>query len=200
MKRLGLRTLAAVMSLALLAWVNSGCGGGGGGGGGSPTQPPPPVIPPSSVTFTADSQAVPGSVYLEQGQGSSGTVLVLEVRVMDVSDLYSARFDLEFPNSLLTFRKNATTEGEFLGGGGDFRTDLIVKNKPAGNLVIGFSRIGDVEGAEGSGTLFSLEFGTDKSGSGSLNLKRHDTFDPNGEVQSGVTWIGGSIDVHVQSN
>lgn len=196
MKRASLKTVVLVMVVAVLAWVSSGCGGGGGGGG--PTQPPPPVIPPSSVTFTAESQAVPDSVYLEQGQGGSGTVLVLEVRVMDVSDLYSVRFDLEFPANLLTFRKNGTTEGDFLDGGGDFRTDLIVKNKPAGNLVIGFSRIGDVEGAAGSGTLFTLEFGTDRTGSGSLELRRHDAFDPHGEVQSNVTWIGGSIDVHVQ--
>lgn len=186
------------MWLAVLAWVGAGCGGGGGGGG-SPTQPPPPR-PPSSVTFTADSAPVTNSVYLEQGPGGSATVLVLAVQVMDVTDFYGARFDLTFPSGLLTFRKNATAEGDFLAGGGGFRTDLIVKNRPAGNLVIGISRIGDVEGAEGSGTLFTLEFGTDKSGSGSLQLHRHDAFDRHGEVQPDVTWIGGTIDVQVQSN
>jgi hypothetical protein len=120
---------------------------------------------------------------------------VLDVRVDEVSDLFGASFTLEFPDDLLAWRKNGVSEGSFLSGGGEFDTELLVENRPAGTLVIGHSRLGSVAGAEGSGTLFSLEFSPQFTGSGALALGNRDLLDAFGEVQADVTWIGGSVDV-----
>ena len=129
------------------------------------------------------------------GQGGSTTVFVLDVQATSVSDVYGVSFELEFPKNLLTFRKNGTTEDVFLGGDDKADTELIVENSPAGNLVVGYSRLGPVEGVDGSGLLFSLQFTLVGNGSGPFTLKRTDVVNPLGEAQGGVTWIGGSIDV-----
>jgi hypothetical protein len=184
-------------SLAVLGLFGlSACGGGGGGGGGTPpTQPPIPPTPPRGATFTADAPAGPNSIALAAGQGGSATVFVLDVQATSVSDVYGVSFELEFPRNLLTFRKSGTTEGVFLRGDDKEDTELIIENRPAGNLVVGYSRLGPVGGVEGSGLLFSISFTLVGNGSGSLTLKRTDVVDPLGEAQGGVTWIGGSIDV-----
>lgn len=185
----------AIAACALLVWASAGCGGGGGG----PTAPPPPPPPPpSGVTFTADAQAGPNSVYLAAGQGSTATVFVLDVRVSEVTDLYAVAFVIEFPNNLLDWRRGGTVEGSLLSDNGDFETELVVENRPAGNLVIGHTRLGQVPGMEGSGTLFSLEFVTQASGTGALSLRDEAALDSLGQLQEEITWIGGSVNVRVQ--
>ena len=174
-----------------------GCGGGGGGGGGGipPTQPP---VPPPGAAFTPAGPTGANSISLATGQGGSATVFVLDVDATGVSDVYGFSFDLEYPSKLMDLRTRKINEGSFLPGPDDVRTELVVEERPAGNLVIGYSRIGQVGGADGSGLLFSLEFALIGNGRGPLTLERTDVIDPFGETQSGVSWIGGSIQVAVQ--
>ena len=115
---------------------------------------------------------------------------------MDVSDVYAVSFELRFPDNLLNFRSGGTSEGDFLDAG-NADTDLIVEKTSTGTLVIGYSRLGPDNGADGSGLLFSLDFALDSNGSGSFDLRRTDVLDPFGVPQSGVDWIGGSIAVSV---
>ena len=124
-------------------------------------------------------------------------MFVLDVVATGLSDVYGVAFDLQFPGTLMNFRPRQTEQGEFLPGEDDERTRLIVEERPAGNLVIGYSRIGQVAGADGSGLLFSLEFALVASGSGSFTLESTNVVDPFGETQEGVSWVGGSIDVTV---
>jgi len=184
-------------SLALAGLFALGaCGGGGGGGGGAlpPTQPP---IPPSGATFTPSGAAGANSISLAAGPGSGATVFVLDVEATDVTDLYGVSFELEFPSTLMRFRPNRTETGSFLRGDDRVDTELIIEEVPAGNLVIGYSRLGSVSGVSGSGLLLSLEFALLGNGSGSLDLKNTDVIDPFGETQTGVSWVGGSIIVSV---
>ena len=184
-------------SFALVGLLALGaCGGGGGGGGGAlpPTQPP---IPPSGATFTPAGTAGANSISLAAGQGSGATVFVLDVQATDVTDLYGVSFELEFPGALLRFRPNRTETGSFLRGDDRVDTELIIEELPAGNLVIGYSRLGSVSGVSGSGLLFSLEFTLTGNGSGSLNLNNTAIIDPFGETQTGVNSVGGSIVVSV---
>ncbi len=191
-RRPSIALLAA--SLGLLGL--SACGGGGGGGGGTlpPTQPP---TPPTGATFTPDGPAGANSISLAAGQGGSATVFVLDVVETNVSDLYAVSVDIEFPNNLMNFRQNRTSEGVFLKGDDKAKTELIIEERPAGNLVIGYSRLEQVDGVDGSGVLFSIEFTLVSSGSGSFDLLRTALVDPFGETQDGVSWVGGSIRVTI---
>lgn len=180
--------------LALAGWVlvygSLACGGGGGGGG--PTEPPPP--PPTGIDFTPDSTAGADSVHLAAGSSGSANRFVLEVRASQVTDLYGVSFDLEYPNQLLSWVESATSAGGFLTAGG-VNTELLVTEQPAGTLIVGHSRLGEVSGSDGSGVLLTLEFNRAANGSGRLDLENHDALSSAGDVKTGVTWIGGSVDV-----
>jgi hypothetical protein len=182
--------LLSALLIAGLLWFGTGCGGSGGGGG--PTQPPPPTLPPSGVTFTPDRAANGNSVFLDAGTGGSATVFVLDVEAREVTDLYGISFVLNYPNSLLSFRRGSATEGPFLGGS---RTELIVKQRSPGELTVGLSRINEVPGVSGSGLLLSLEFETRSSGSGSMSLTDEAAVDSVGQQQVDVNFIGGTVNV-----
>ena len=124
-------------------------------------------------------------------------MFVLDVVATDVTDVYAVSLEIEFPNNLMNFRQNRTSEGVFLKGDDKAKTELIIEERPAGNLVIGYSRLGQVEGVDGSGVLFSIEFALISNGSGSFDLVRTALVDPFGEIQDGVSWVGGSISVRL---
>lgn len=181
--------LFTITTAALSTLVACGGGGGGGGGGGLPPTQPPAV----GAVFTPDGPAGNNSIALASGQGGGATSFVLDVVASGVSDLYGVSFDLQFPRNAMTLRPNQSSEGTFLSGPDDARTELIIQEQPAGTLVIGYSRLGQAGGVDGSGRLFSLEFALVNNGSGPLALSQTHTIDPFGETQSGVTWVGGSI-------
>ena len=62
-------------------------------------------------------------------------------------------------------------------------------------ILVGLSLLGDVEGADGSGTLLSLEFEPISSGSGPMQMKKHDAVNSTSDVMGQVQWIGGSVSV-----
>jgi hypothetical protein len=159
------------------------CGGGGGGGG--PTSPPPTN---SSLTFTASGSSS-GSAVLLSRNGSGADTLVLDVLVQGVSGVYGVYFDLVFPDGVLAY--DGATEGGFLSAGGA-DTSLQVASQP-GNLVVGLSRLGAVGGASGSGTLVTLRFRAVGSGNGSIQFTRNQGIAPNGDVLSGLSWFGGTV-------
>ena len=183
----------ATVGLAVL--IGPGCGGSGGGGGGPTTPPPPPPPPPpsSGVSFTADGPAGTNSVFLAAGSSTS-TRFVLEIRVSEVTDLYGVSLDIEFPRDFLEYQADGTRKGDFLRQGGT-RTELLVENKPRGNLVIGYSRFGEASGVDGSGLLLELEFTARATGGAPLVIEENDAVNSTGAVQGDVSWVSGSVNV-----
>ena len=178
--RNGLLTVVALLSVVLLA-----CGGSGdGGGGGSPMAPSPGIV------FTASGGTASDAIELRQ-QGAGGNVLVLEVRAVDVSDLYGLAFDLEFPTNLLRF--DGFNDGGWLSAQGAVSTELLV-TEVGDSVVVGLSRLGNVAGRNGSGLLMTLEFTGTSSGSGSLSFGNDSGFDSDG-FEIGLTFSGGSVRV-----
>ena len=173
----------------LLLLVPLACGGGGGGGGGGGT--PPPTPPTASLTFTPASVTTVNSISLvRSGVGASD--LVLELRANTVEDLYGLSFDLRFPANLLRF--DSAAEGTFLAGP---QTSLQVTESPAGNLIVGLTRLGAVGGVGGSGVLLTLRFTANGTGNGSLEFIDRAAFDNQGLALSGVAWGGGTVAVQL---
>jgi len=164
-------------------------GATGCGGGSSPTTPPVTPPPSSGIQFTADGTPGTNTIYMTGGDGEP---LQLEVRTNSVTGLYGVSFELRFPSNLLQF--SGVTEGSFLGQGG-VSTSLQVTESPAGTLIVGISRLGEVAGVDGSGLLATFEFTISGSGSGTLLFAANQAFDATGAAQGGVTWLGGSVQV-----
>ncbi|HXU44314.1 MAG TPA: cohesin domain-containing protein [Thermoanaerobaculia bacterium] len=178
----------AGLSCAVLAALSASCGGGGGGGGGGgPTQPPPP-----SIIFSPASAGPSNAITLASGIATTANNLDLEVRAATVQNLFGVSFDLHYPTAVLRFA--GRTEGTFLGAGGVPTTIQVVEN-PAGNLVVGLSRLGAVAGASGSGTLISLEFSRVAAGTGAFEFASPAAFDGSGHRITGLTFVAGSVQV-----
>jgi hypothetical protein len=184
------------MSIVLCLLI-SGCGGGGGGNSNPTTPPPPPPPPPTEgIFFTVEAEPGPGTIYLD-GVDTTNTSddFVLEVRANEVEDLYGVSFDLQFPADLLSWRRGRFAEGDFLNGGGAIETEILVDRRPAGNIVVGITRVGEVEGANGSGLLLSLEFVNEAvPGTGEFTFSDNDAVDSSSAIQEDTGWLAGNIE------
>lgn len=181
MKRL-LWALSGILSLLVVA----ACGGGGGG----PTAPPPPPQPPAGVSFTASGASGPQTLSLRESPAGNDQRLVLELFAEQVSSVYGVAFDLRYPTAVLQF--DAIVEGAFLGSGGA-DTTLQIAESPAGNLIVGLTRLGRIGGASGSGVLLTLEFSVVGSGDGNLSFIGNEAVNPEGEPLTGISWGAGSV-------
>lgn len=147
---------------------------------------PPPAQP--AIVFTAAGTSSPNSVVLASGAGSNATTLLLEVRAISVTDVYGVAFDLRYPNTLLQFVR--ATPGSLLEGGS---VQAAVASE--GNLVVGATRLGEVPGVTGSGTLVTLEFTALTAGDGTFSFSRNSALDPDARSIPNVTWAAGSVRV-----
>lgn len=171
-------------ALAVIAMSVAACGGGGGSG---PTGPPPPA---TTIVFTP---AGGGNVQLASVSGTQGTTLTIEVRTTGVQDLYGLAFHLAYPVAAL--RYTGATEGGVLNAGGTVPTAFQIVDSPPGNLVVGLTRLGRVSGTAASGTLMTLQLTAAASGTGNLAFSSNVASDSLGNVISGLTWAGGSVQV-----
>lgn len=182
MRRAGLAFALAV----LLAATGAACGGGGGGS--SPTEPGPPPPPATGgLSFTADGSPSGASLFLSRAnQGDEILELALEAR--SLGGVYGVYFDLTYPSGVLSFE--GATEGDLLSAGGTPTTFQVADR--GGRLVVGVSRLGQVGGAGGSGTVLTLRFRATADGNGQLSFSNNAA-----ETQDNRTldadWIGGSV-------
>ena len=145
------------------------------------------------VTFSPAGAGGTNTVTLARNAATAGTTLVLDVVATEVAGLYGAAFDLEFPSDVLGF--STGTEGDFLDEMGATQTSFQITETSPGNLVVGVTRLGDVPGLSGSGTLLTLEFTGTTAGAGNLRFLGNQLFNADGSAQNGVTWQGGSVQV-----
>lgn len=185
-----MKAAAALLGLLLL-----GCGGGGGGGPTAPPPPPPP--PPTGLFFSPAAAHGAEAVFLDADDRTAfGGPFLLRVEVFEATDLFGVSFDLGFANDRLKLTEGSEEEGDFLSEGGEVATELVVLRKPAGNVIVGITRLGDVGGVSGSGTLLTLEFTIREGmGKGELAFSKGDAIGPTGKVLTQYEFVGGDIEV-----
>lgn len=176
---------ARLAAAALLFVAFAACGGGGGGGGGTPTAPPP------QLAFTPASSGGAGSIALATAAGSSSSTLRLDLVANGAADLFGVSFELVYPTQPVLFV--AATEGTFLSSGGMVPTTFQLLETEPGRLLVGLSRLGDVAGAEGTGTLLTLELSAVAAGSGAVSFEDARAFDSAGDEIAGTTFSGGTV-------
>lgn len=138
--------------------------------------------------FTSTGTSSPNSVVLASGTGSNATTLFVEVRAISVTDVYGLAFDLRYPNNILQFVR--ATPGPLLEAGS---VQAAVSGE--GNLVVGATRLGEVPGITGSGTLLTLEFTALTAGDGTFSFSRNAALDPDARPIPNVTWAAGTVRV-----
>ncbi len=193
--------LALGLGLTLAALGSVACGGGGGGGPTQPPGPPPPPPPPpppeTGVFFEPDGAPADATIYLaaEDVTPLAGPFL-LRVEVEEIEDLYGLSFDLRFPSDLVRWEEGGTVEGDFLSESGDVETSLLVDRDTAGNLIVGLTRLGDVGGASGSGTLVTLEFAVrNVEDRGRFRFRAEDAYNPDGSKKPETAWLEAAIEI-----
>ena len=66
---------------------------------------------------------------------------------------------------------------------------------PSGTLVVGLTRLGQVGGRTGIGSLLQIEFDRRAAGAGDLVFVENQAFNPLGQIP-GVVWSAGRVVVH----
>lgn len=177
-------SLWALLVLVALSSLLASCGGGGGG---TPTGPPPPT---PSIIFTPSGTSATNAITLATGVGTDANNLFLDVRAANVQGLYGVSFDLRVP-SLLRF--TGRSQGTFLTSGG-VQTSFQVIENPTGNLVIALTRLGSVEGVDGSGLLMTLQFSASAAGTGAFEVLNSGAFGSTGQRLT-TSFGAGSVQV-----
>jgi len=148
-------------------------------------------VPQAGISYTAAGAAGSNSIAATRNAGSTTTVLKLDLGAVDVTDLYGVAVDVFYPSNL--FELTSISEGTFLSGE---QTAFQFLEVSPGHLVFGLTRLGQVSGVSGSGTLIALEFASRGiAGTGAFSLDETGAFSSNGAEIAGVTWLGGSATV-----
>lgn len=125
----------------------------------------------------------------------------VNVTISDVQDLYGCAFTLYYPNDILN--GTSATEGPFLKSGG-FQTFFYRAsfsdnyNATNGRLQVVCTRIGNVTGASGTGTLATITFkstGASANMSRPLNIADVNLSDSNGTAILDVVIVDGEVTV-----
>jgi len=182
---LPLFVIAVVLPLALFGLT--GCSSSS-----SPVDPPPPPPSDPEISFTpANGNPGANSVSL-QLNATEANRLDLDVRLTTVDNVASMAFDLTYNPAVLSFVSFA--EGTFFDQDGQ-TVSILVDENPAGRLIVGVARLGDVGGVSGSGVSLTLTFNGAGNGGSAFGFENNSLLDPDLNVVGGVQWFGGSATV-----
>lgn len=126
-----------------------------------------------------------------------GEEFSLDVSVNGISDLYASPFYLTYNPKLLKFI--SAKEGSFLGQDGNSTTFLFSNDANRGRVIVGLTRLGQVKGVSGSGSLMRVDFKAIEAGNVSIGFDNGSAK----KVTSGdskprsfsVTFRGGQVNV-----
>jgi hypothetical protein len=136
------------------------------------------------------------TIHLTEASGTADNVLRLEVRASEFVGLYGVGFDLQYPTGMLDYRGGSHVEGDFLSADGS-RTEILVRQKTDGRVIVGLSRLGDVGGVDGSGLLLTLDFTAVQNGSQPISFVANAAFDGSGDRLEETVWQAGDVQVNL---
>lgn len=144
----------------LLLWTLIGCSndGGGGGGGGSPSSQPPA---PQAIV----------AIFAATGVVSRGETFTRTIEGRNLGKTSYAAFDVMYDPNVLEYV--GASEGGFFAQDGHASTSLqanMVGGVPR-SIAVGITRLGQVDGVSGSGTLVTLTFKAIGTGQTALTFK-----------------------------
>lgn len=161
------------------------------GSGSGPTSPNPPQ-PPPGISFRVAVTPTPTDSISLAFAGSTTESITLLLVANDVDSLYGYGLDLPFDPEVLSFA--AFQQEGFLEGEGINVVTEVAEN-PTGRLIIGQTRVGEVQGVSGFGGLLSLTFNAVANGSTPTSPQAGAAFDAAGNQQT-TLFLGGTVTVN----
>lgn len=171
--------IVGIATLMLASIAALGCGNGDGDPTGTIQVPPPG---PTVVELRPSAFAY-----------SMGEIVTLDVAIRDGRDVGSVPFHLHFDPSVVQFQPPAT-EGPYLGADGTLTVFLASESAAGGELVVGMSRLGAIHGAQGSGSLATVEFLTVGPGPCGFRFSAASVKDPQAQLLP-ATFNSAAVDV-----
>ncbi|MDE2850075.1 MAG: cohesin domain-containing protein [Acidobacteriota bacterium] len=150
------------------------------GGGGSPTAPAAPVMS-TGIIF---SPASPTDPAIALRGNASGSTVEIEVYAVGVDDLYGVSFELRFPADLLRYESH---------GPGVFPS-LEATRAGVGQLLVGATHLGPVDGVSGGGAIVVARFTAIANGDGRFDFSGEEAFDSFGDRLT-LNWHGGTVSI-----
>ncbi|MDX1501706.1 MAG: cohesin domain-containing protein [Thermoanaerobaculia bacterium] len=177
------------------------------------------LLAPAAVlgdaSFTSAEQEGQPAVYLELDPESPNNELRLKVMVDGVEDLYGVSFQLRYPDRILRFEEEQTTEGDLLATvpppaddeeadssedeePAEVETFLVARRRAPKRVIVGLTRVGEEPGISGSGHLLTLVFRAraDIRGRGKFRWEENDLVDSTGFPIQEVEWVKGTAVVN----
>lgn len=179
--------LLFVLLLPSLLFGFPGCSSNSG-----PTEPPPPPPQNPEISFTPANGNPGANTVSLQLNASTGNRLDLDVRLTSVNNVSSMAFDLVFNPAVLSYV--SFTEGTFFDQDGQ-PVSILVDENPAGRLIVGVARLGDVGGVGGTAAALTLTFNGAGNGGSALRFESSSLLDPDLNPVAGVQWFGGDASV-----
>jgi len=128
---------------------------------------------PAEARTDAGAPAVNAVAVLELKPAESTSAVSQEARldlsIANVKDLYGAIITLSYDPKVIDFR--SATEGTFLKKDGQQTSFLFSNNIKAGTVDLYITRIGDVGGVEGAGTVCTTVFQGKVAGTSPVTIK-----------------------------
>ncbi len=131
----------------------------------------PASAQPEKTAAPADQAISEALVEIKPGETSAqlGQDLRFDLAIGNIKELYSAILTLSYDPAVVEFK--AASEGSFLKKDGQQTSFLFSNNIKAGTVDVYMTRIGDVGGVEGTGSLGAVVFQGKAGGTGEIKFK-----------------------------
>ncbi len=176
----------ALGALGLAPALLAGCGNGGGG-----------TVPSICFSFVPDAAPSASTVVARSGSGSSCELLVVELVLTDVTDVFAVSFRASFDPSLLAYDGHSLAGSHLTSDGAQVQA---LETVGQGEVQLGLSRLNPAGGIDFGGPqvfvklLFRKPVGA-QGGSGRLDFADTQVFDSQQPPQPkpGIVWLGGTV-------
>ncbi len=192
MRRTTLGTLAGLSGLLALALAAPGCGGGDG-------------APSICVAFLAGATPAPSTAVAQPASGSVCDIVVVEIVLTDVSDVFTVDFTVSFDPSVARYEGYSLAGSRLTSDAAEVeQLEMRVPPPPeeARQVILGLTRVNPSTGIDFTGTQTVVRLLFRKalaSGTGSSPLTFSDTkvlgSEEPPQEKPGITWSGGTFQV-----
>jgi hypothetical protein len=187
-----MKNLYRIIPIALMALLIS-CSGGGPSG--HTIIPEPPGGSSNLVGSFGPAQPNPGdgTISMSQGSATSGDIVMVQVNLTGVDNLFGVIFDIVYDPALADFLTHYP--GTVMETGGLIGHYLVLEGPP-GVIVSGVAR---PEGAAGgvdvttTQTLVTLAFRVTGAGSSAISFQRYSCEDEAQQIIPELSWAGGTL-------
>lgn len=144
-----------------------------------------------TVSLTPTMRLVPSTAT-----AAPGATVTFTVEGKDLGEVYYAAVDLTYDPAGMEFLEAA--EGGFLSRDGADATlfRAALQDAQAGKIAVGLTRLGDIGGVTGAGTLLTLSFKALNSGTTSLGFSNPKALrDPQNQDIAVEAWESATVDI-----